>query len=102
MLDFEYHSPTKLVFGADTHLQAGELIRPFAKKALLHYGGDWMKAGGLLDDMRRSLASADVERVAVSVMKQCILDGRRMFTKKDVEQAVLQQEQLVALRKTQY
>lgn len=45
---------------------------------------------------------ADVERAAIAVMKQCILDGRRMYTKKDVEQAVLQQEKLVSLRKTQY
>ena len=35
-------------------------------------------------------------------MKQCILDGRRMYTKKDIEQAILQQEKLVLLRKTQY
>ncbi len=45
---------------------------------------------------------ADIERAAVSVMKQCILDGRRMYTKKDVEQAVFQQEKLVSLRKTEY
>lgn len=45
---------------------------------------------------------ADIERAAISVMKQCILDGRRMYTKKDVEQAVFQQEKLVSLRKTEY
>ncbi len=45
---------------------------------------------------------ADIERAAGSVMKQCILDGRRMYTKKDVEQAVFQQEKLVSLRKTEY
>ena len=45
---------------------------------------------------------SDVEQAAVTVMKQCILDGRRMYTKKDIEQAILQQEKLVLLRKTQY
>jgi AAA+ superfamily predicted ATPase len=45
---------------------------------------------------------ADIERTALSVIKQCILDGRRMFTKKDVELAVIQQKEMVALRKTQY
>ena len=44
----------------------------------------------------------DVEHAAVTVMKQCILDGRRMYTKKDIEQAILQQEKLALLRKTQY
>ena len=49
-----------------------------------------------------NFSHADVERAAVAVMKQCILDGRRMFTKNDVEQAVIQQEKLVSMRKTQY
>jgi AAA+ superfamily predicted ATPase len=49
-----------------------------------------------------NFSHADVEHAAIIVIKQCILDGRRMFTKKDVEQAILQQEQLVSLRKTQY
>jgi AAA+ superfamily predicted ATPase len=50
----------------------------------------------------KNFSHADVEKTAFSVMKQCILDGRRMYTKKDIEQAVMQQEQLVLLRKTQY
>jgi len=45
---------------------------------------------------------SDIEQVCNTIMKQCILDGRRMYTKKDVEQAVLKQEKLVSLRKTQY
>ncbi|GHU53810.1 ATPase [Clostridia bacterium] len=45
---------------------------------------------------------SDTEQAAVSVLKRCILDGRRMYTKSDVETAVLQQERLVNLRKTQY
>jgi AAA+ superfamily predicted ATPase len=49
-----------------------------------------------------NFSHADVERAALTVIKQCILDGRRMYTKKDVEQAIYQQKELVALRKTQY
>lgn len=45
---------------------------------------------------------SDVEQVANWIMKQCILDGRRLYSKKDIEQAVLQQAELVSLRKTQY
>lgn len=45
---------------------------------------------------------SDVEQAAITVMKQCILDGRRMYTKEDIEHAILQQEKLVLLRKTQY
>jgi len=49
-----------------------------------------------------NFSHADVERAALAVIKQCILDGRRMYTKKDVEQAIRQQKELVSLRKTQY
>jgi ATP-dependent 26S proteasome regulatory subunit len=45
---------------------------------------------------------ADVERAALEVIKQCILDGRRMYNKNDVEKAILQQKEMVSLRKTQY
>jgi len=50
----------------------------------------------------KNFSHADVEMAAYTVIKQCILDGRRIYTKKDVEKAIIQQEQLVALRKTQY
>jgi AAA+ superfamily predicted ATPase len=49
-----------------------------------------------------NFSHADVERAALAVIKRCILDGRRMYNKKDVEQAVLQQKEMVSLRKTQY
>jgi len=45
---------------------------------------------------------ADVEHMANFVRKQCVLEGRKLFSKKDVEQAVFHQKELVALRKTQY
>lgn len=45
---------------------------------------------------------SDVEQAAHAVIKQCILDGRRMYNKKDIERAVNQQKEMVMLRKTQY
>ncbi len=53
-------------------------------------------------DDTEGFSHADVEQVANFVRKQCVLEGRRIFTKKDVEQAVMRQKELVALRKTQY
>lgn len=49
-----------------------------------------------------NFSHSDVERAALAVIKQCILDGRRMYTKKDVEISIIQQHELVSLRKTQY
>jgi AAA+ superfamily predicted ATPase len=49
-----------------------------------------------------NFSHADVERAALAVIKRCILDGRRIYNKNDVEQAILQQKEMVLLRKTQY
>lgn len=45
---------------------------------------------------------SDIEKVCQIIMKQCILAGRRIYTKKDIEYAVRKQEMIVSLRKTQY
>lgn len=55
-----------------------------------------------LSSQMESFSHADIEHVAFSVIKQCILDGRRIYTKRDIEQAVLQQKKLVSLRRTEY
>ena len=40
MENFTFYSPTKFVFGKETELQAGSLVRSFGgHKVLLHYGG---------------------------------------------------------------
>ena len=40
MFGFRYYTPTKVVFGKDTELQAADLIREFGgTKVLIHYGG---------------------------------------------------------------
>ena len=40
MQNFEYYTPTKVVFGRGAELKTGELIKEQgAKKVLLHYGG---------------------------------------------------------------
>ena len=49
-----------------------------------------------------NFSHSDVERAALAVIKKCILDGRRMYNKNDIEQAIHQQKEMVSLRKTQY
>ena len=49
-----------------------------------------------------SFSHADVESVCKTIMRRCILDGRRHFSKKDIEFAVEKQCKMVALRKSQY
>lgn len=45
---------------------------------------------------------ADVEQISNFIRKQCVLDGRKIYTKRDIELAVSHQKEIVSLRKTQY
>ena len=63
MDNFIFHSPTKIIFGKDTELQAGSETALHAKKVLLHYGGGSVKKSGLYDRVKKSLSDAGVEAV---------------------------------------
>ena len=63
MQNFQIHIPTNLVFGKDTQHQIGSLIKPFATKVLLHYGGGTVKKLGLYDDAKKSLTDAGINFV---------------------------------------
>lgn len=56
MENFEFYAPTRMIFGKDTHLKVGRLIREYGfKKVLIHFGGGSVKRTGLLDTVCRSL-----------------------------------------------
>ncbi|MCL2372842.1 MAG: iron-containing alcohol dehydrogenase [Defluviitaleaceae bacterium] len=63
MENFQICTPTNLVFGKGTQHQIGELIKPYGKKVLLHYGGGSVKKIGLYDDTVNSLKKAGVDFV---------------------------------------
>lgn len=54
-----------------------------------------------INDME-AFSHSDVEKVCQIIMKMCILDGKKIYTKKDIDYAVKKQERIVSLRKTQY
>lgn len=43
MLNFDYSNKTRIVFGKGTETQVGSLVKPYAEKVLLHYGGGSIK-----------------------------------------------------------
>lgn len=56
MRNFEYYTPTQVLFGKDTHLQAGSLLKKYgAKKVLIHYGGQSAVRSGLIDEITSNL-----------------------------------------------
>lgn len=61
MWNFEYYTPTRIVFGKDTENQAGQLVAQFGgKKALIHYGGGSVVKSGLLERVQQSLDKAGI------------------------------------------
>lgn len=53
-------------------------------------------------DSTNSFSHADIDNICKTIMRRCILDGRRNYNKKDIELAVEKQKLQVSLRKSQY
>ncbi len=63
MLNFDFHNPTRVIFGKDTQHEIGVLLKPHAKKVLLHYGGSSIKNSGLYDAVVASLNESNIDFV---------------------------------------
>ena len=63
MHNFIFKNPTKVVFGRDTVSGLGEDAAQYGKKALLVYGRNSIKTGGLYDACVKSLTSAGMQVV---------------------------------------
>lgn len=64
MRNFEYCTPTKLVFGKGVIEKLPEIMKPLGKKILLTYGGGSIKKSGLYDEVQRLMK--DFELVELS------------------------------------
>ena len=61
MFNFNYYTPTKIIFGKDAEKQTGELVKNTGcKKVLLHYGCGSVIRSGLLDRIRTSLNESNI------------------------------------------
>lgn len=62
MRSFEYYTPTKVIFGKDTHLRIGEILKDYnCHKILIHYGGKSAVKSGLIDDIKKCLTDAGLK-----------------------------------------
>jgi len=62
--NFEYYTPTKVVFGKGTVCQVGDLVKAHGgSKVLLHFGGQSAKKSGLLDRVKESLDASGISYV---------------------------------------
>ena len=59
MRNFEYFTPTRVIFGKDTHLKIGTVLKEQnCSKVLIHYGSHSTVSSGLIDEIRSSLDEA--------------------------------------------
>lgn len=69
MENFEFLSPTKIIFGKGAEEQVGQEVKKYGKKILFHYGGGSIKRSGLYDRIVASLREAGVEFIELPGVK---------------------------------
>lgn len=65
-MNFEFHNPTHLIFGAGTLSQLGEVAGRYGQKALIVTGGGSVKRSGVFDHAVSSLKDAGVSVIECS------------------------------------
>lgn len=66
MNNFEFCTPTRVIFGKDTQLQVGKIIKEYGfKKVLVHYGSGSVKQSGLLNQVTDSLETEGISFVSL-------------------------------------
>ena len=67
MRSFEYFAPTRVIFGKDSHLQIGDILKEEGcHKVLIHYGGHSAISSGLLDEIKKCLENAGADNLEVT------------------------------------
>lgn len=69
MENFDLYTPARIIFGRDEEKRIGELLKPYASKVLLHYGGGSVKRSGLYDSVTASLKQAGISFVELGGVK---------------------------------
>ncbi len=89
MQNFDYMTPTRLIFGKGSVDKLPEAIRPYGKRVLLAYGGGSIKKSGLYDKVKALLA--DFEIVELSGIQPnpkydpSVLEGVRLCKENNID-----------------
>lgn len=85
MYNFNYYTPTKVVFGKGTQAQVGALVKTQnCRKVLIHYGSGSVKRTGLLDQVKASL---DQEQISYVELGGAVPNPRLSLVYKGIELA---------------
>ena len=89
MRNFDYHTPTRLIFGKDVIKELPEVMNQFGKKILLTYGGGSIKKIGLYDKVKELLKDFDIYELSGiqpnPKYDPSVLDGVKMCKENDVD-----------------
>jgi alcohol dehydrogenase YqhD (iron-dependent ADH family) len=89
MQNFDYHTPTRLIFGKDVIKKLPEVMNQFGKKILLTYGGGSIKKIGLYDKVKELLKDFDIYELSGiqpnPKYDPSVLDGVKMCKENDVD-----------------
>ena len=82
MQNFDFYTPTRMIFGKDTQKQVGKIVKEYGfKKVLVHFGGASAKKSGLLDQVTDALEAEGIAYVTLggvqanptlAMAKECI------------------------------
>ena len=93
MLNFEFHTPTKVFFGKATHKNVGEIIKNYGyKKIMLQYGKSSIKKSGLYDEVMRSLKENGIEVIEMGGVEP---NPKLSFVRKAIEIARKENVELI-------
>lgn len=93
MKNFNFHAPTKILFGKGQIENLGKEIKPYAKKVLLAYGGGSVKKIGLYDKTISILKENGIEFVELSGIEpnpkiESVRDGVKLCRENNLEAIV--------------
>ena len=89
MQNFDYMTPTRLIFGKEAIVKLPEVMRPLGKRVLLTYGGGSIKKLGLYDRVKELLKDFDIFELAGiqpnPKYDPSVLEGVRICKEKQVD-----------------
>ena len=89
MQNFDYMTPTRLIFGKESIVKLPEVMQPLGKRVLLTYGGGSIKRSGLYDRVKELLKEFEIFELSGiqpnPKYDPSVLDGVRICKEKQVD-----------------
>lgn len=89
MTNFQYYTPTRLVFGKNSIEELPSLLKPLGKRVLLTYGGGSIKKIGLYDKVKELLKDFEVYELGGiepnPKYDPSVLEGRKICIEHNIE-----------------